>query len=333
MKRNKGMRMLVMLLVVALCLCSCGKEQESVKEVGEVSQEESLFDLEAIKESGQKITASFSFGVHNYDENKSQIPYDGGELQVDFEVAPQDCSFECSVLIYIDGILQKYAMEPKGKVSEQHTVSVDNKTTIISTYFTPQVDASKEKHRIHFLCMYDPDYELDKETPAYGHAHNISQLMSWELVLDGDVSEAKETIVTEKIQTVSKEKRREYEDESRDGASSNRLEEKTYFEAERGKKDGEVIFRVLGGLEGKYRLSAYVGHKLVEFSNGAKYIDITLGSKHMYEGSIQVGALTEKEYDTLYFMILPINNFGTSMVEKSSSMCLYQGGLRNDTNQ
>ncbi len=333
MKRNKVIRMIAMLLVAVLCLCCCQKEKEVSEEVAENSQEESLFDLEAIKKSGQNVDASFSFGVHNYDEEKSQIPYEGGELQVDFEVSPQDCSFECSVLIYIDGILQKYAMEPKGEVSEQHTVSVDNETTIISTYFTPQVDASKKKHRIHFLCMYDPDYELDKETPAYGNAHGISQLMSWELVLDGDASESKEMIVTEKVQTVSKEKRNEYERESHNGTSSNRLEEKTYFEAEKGKKDGEVIFRVLGGLEGKYRLSAYVGHKLVGFSNGAKYIDITLDSKHMYEGSIQVGALTEKEYDTLYFMLLPINNFGTLMVEKSSSMCLYQGGLRNDTNQ
>lgn len=333
MKRNNAMCALVMLLVVVFCFCACQKEQGTVKEVVDDNQEENYFDLEAIKQNGQNVDASFSFGVNNYDEDKSQIPYNGGELQVDLEVLPQDCSFECSVLIYIDGILQKYALEPQGQISEQHTVSVDNKATIISTYFTPQVDTSMKKHRIHFLCMYNPEYEPDENNVAYGHSHNISQLMSWELVLKGEVSQSAEPIMMGKESTITREKRKEYESESQDGTSTNQLEEKVFFEAEKGDKDGEVIFRVLGGIEGKYRLSAYVGHKLVEFKNGAKYMDISLDSKHMYEGNIKVGALTEKEYDTLYFLLLPINNFGTSMVEKSSSMCLYRGGLKNDTDQ
>lgn len=333
MKRNNVMSMFAMLLVAIFCLCACQKEQRTVKEVVDDNQKENYFDLEAIKQSGQNVDACFSFGVNNYDEDKSQILYDGGELQVDFEVSPQDCSFECSVLIYIDGILQKYALEPQGQISEQHTVSVDNKATIISTYFTPQVDANKKKHRIHFLCMYDPEYEPDENRISYGHAHNISQLMSWELVLKGEVSQSTETIMLGKGSTITKEKRKQYERESQNGTSANKLEEKTFWEVEKGDRDGEVIFRVLGGIEGKYRLSAYVGHKLVEFKNGAKYIDISLDSKHMYEGNIEVGTLTEKEYDTLYFLLLPINNFGTSMVEKSSSMCLYRGGLLDDTDQ
>lgn len=333
MKRNKVMSMFAMLLTVVLCFCGCQKEQGAVKEVVDERQEENYFDLDSINQSGQNVDASFSFGVHNYDEDKSQIPYDGGELQVDFEVSPQDCSFECSVLIYIDGILQKYALKPQGQISEQHTVSVDYKTTIISTYFTPQVDASKKKHHIHFLCMYDPGYEPDENRTSYGHAHNITQLMPWELVLKGEISQSAETIMVGKGSIIDEKKREEYESESQDGTSTNQLEEKVFFEAEKGDKDGEVIFRVLGGLEGKYRLSAYVGHKLVEFKNGAKYMDISLDGKRMYEGNIEVGTLTEKEYDTLYFLLLPINNLGTSMVEKSSSMCLYRGGLKNDTAQ
>lgn len=106
-----------------------------------------------------------------------------------------------------------------------------------------------------------------------------------------------------------------------------------FYEAKKGDKDGEVDFCVMGGQGGKYRLSAYVGHKLMKFKNGASYIDIFIDSRHMYEGEIETEAVTGNEYDTLYFILVPINRFASSMVEKSDSMCLYQGGLWNDTNQ
>lgn len=337
MRRNNGMGMLVLLLMVVLCFCGCQEEKSEQEKTAEgvagESQEKNYFDLEETKKSNQNAAASFSFGVHNYDEDKSQIVYEGGELQVDLEVLPQDCSFDCSVLIYIDGILQKYALEPQGEIGEQHTVSVDNKTTIISTYFTPQVDAAKKKHRIHFLCMYDPDYEPDQNKAEYGHAHSISQLMSWELVLKGKADSSKEKILSGKTTLISRAKKEEYEHVSQKKGKVNQLEGKTFFEAEKGKKDGEVVFRVLGGTKGTYRLSAYVGHKPVKMKNGAGYVDISLDSQHMYEGTIETGTLTKKEYDTLYFLLLPMNNFGTSMVEKSRSMCLYRGGLQDDTDQ
>lgn len=295
-------------------------------------QEENYFDLEEIKENGQNIQASFSFGVHNYDEDKGQIQYDGGELQVDFQVSPEDCSFECSVLIYVDGIIQKYALESHGTLSEQHTVKIENQTTIISAYFTPQIDASKKKHRIHFLCMYDPECQPGKDNSSYGNSHKISQVMPWELIVTGKCEKAEAVIASEKVKTIPKGKRAEYERGNEENKSNNSLDMGIEFETERGKKEEEITFRILGGMPAKYRISAYVGHKLVDFSNGSKYIDVLLDGKHMYEGSLPVGKMADKEYDTLYFIAIPISNLGTAMVKKSSSICLYHGGIQDVTN-
>lgn len=329
MSMNKRMPKTALVLLAAMCLCGCQKEIAETNQTDtEEVQEENYFDLEEMRKNGQNIQASFSFGVHNYDEEKGQIPYDGGELQVDFEVSPQDCSFECSVLIYIDGIMQRYAMEPQGTLSEQHTVKIENQTTVISTYFTPRIDPGKKKHLIHFLCMYDPERQPDKESMTYENSHKISQIMPWELVVAGECEQEQNEAASGKVKMIPKDKREEYRRSEEESKSNNSLDTGIQFETEQGKKEEEVTFRILGGMPAKYRISAYVGHKLVAFSDGSQYIDVLLDGQHMYEGSLPVGKMTDQEYDTLYFIAVPISNMGTAMVGKSSSVCLYQGGIR-----
>lgn len=334
MNDSRRIHRIALLLLVAFCFLGYQKEPEKVNEtVEEEGQEEDFFDLAEMKKNGQNVQANFSFGVDNYDEDKCQIPYDGGELQVDFKVSPTDCSFDCSVLIYIDGILQQYALEPQGTRGEQHTVKVDDQDTVISAYFTPQIDKNKKKHRMHFLCMYDPEWKPEKENSDYGNSHKISQMLPWDLVINGDCGEAEDKTASEHVQVISKEKRKEYDPGSDNGQGDNQLDGSICFETERGQKENEITFRVLGGPAAEYRISAYAGHKLIDFSNGAKYIDLSLDSKHMYEGSISIDGQTVQEYDTLYFMAVPVSNLGTAMVWKSGSMCLYQGGLLDAGNE
>lgn len=206
MRRNYLCYMLVVLSMTVFGILGCQKEQKLPEKVTEESQEENYFNLEEIKESGQNIDASFSFGVHNYDNDKSQIIYKGGVLQVDFEISPQNCSFDCSVMIYIDGILQEYALESQGEADEQHTVSVNNEKTIVSAFFIPQVDTGRKKHNIHFLCMYNPDYTPDSNNTSYGHAHSISQLMSWEFVLKGKAVGSTKKVVSGKTIAIAKKR-------------------------------------------------------------------------------------------------------------------------------
>lgn len=308
---------IVFLLMAVLCLCGCQKEQPVPETTGSTpdAQEENPFDTEEIEKSGQTVQANFSFGVHNFDENKSEISYDGGELQVDFEIVPEQCSFECAVLIYIDGMLQPYALEPGGRADGQHTVKVDNQATIISTYFTPQVEADREKHYIHFLCMFDPESKPEEGKISLGNSHKITQILPWKFIVKGTAKEAKNKIVKGKTKAIPKKK---------DGA--------VQYEIENGKKDGEITFRVWGGLSASYRLSAYIGHKLATFGNGASYMDVTLDETHMYEGNLSLDAVTAEEYDTLYFVAVPIRDVSTAMVEKSTSFCLHHGEVPDDTN-
>ena len=136
-------------------------------------------------------------------------------------------------IILIDGILQEYALEPQGIPAEQHTVKVEDKKTILSVFFIPKIDEKKQKHRIHFLCMYDPGRQPENGSGSYGNSHKISQVMPWELVLTGTCEKTKEKIVPEKMDTISKEKRKEYEHGNENGKSDNELDEGIRFETER----------------------------------------------------------------------------------------------------
>lgn len=328
MYNNKKWYRIFLILFAVICLYGCQKEPvEKDAEAGrEETLDENIFDLGKM-DGTKKIQANFSFGVHNFDEDKGQILYDGEELQIDFEVSPDNCSFECSVLIFIDGIIQKYALKPQGILCEQHTVNVENQETLISAYFTPQIDAGKKKHFIHFLCMFDSEFQPESGNISYGNSHKISQVMPWELVVNGKCKKTKEVSVPQKTKMISQEKKNEYKNDDVNNKNNSKLKTGIQFETEKGKKDDEIIFRILGGKAAKYRISAYVGHKLVKFSNGANYIDLFLDDKHMYESYLTVGKMTDKEYDTLYFMAIPISSLGTAMVEKSSSICLYHGGM------
>ena len=313
MRAFRKKKMLCLALAAAVCLCGCqDSEQGQAAQGGEPHIAENVFDTAAPDETAR---ASFTFGVSNYDEEKSCIPYKGGELEIDFEVAPEECSFECSVLIYIDGILQEYAQEPGGETREQHTVYVDNEKTILPAYFTPRIDPAKKQHRMHFLCMFDPEYRPGKNSTGYGNSHKVSQLLSWKLLTDGEAEKSTDKIVRGRMKAVSKGK---------DKMDKNAGVE---FEFSKGKGEGDVSFRVASGEAGQYRISAYVDHGQAEFSGGAKYVDLSFNGENRYEGTLSVKSYAGEDYGTLYLIAVPISHFGTAMVYKSSSVCLFQGGL------
>lgn len=321
---SKKNRMFVM-LILAGCLCFSGcQEKNNAKEKSADVPEEDYFS-EVNGEGGQTVDAKFSFGVHTYDDEKAKIDYSGGELKIEFEVVPDDCSFDCSVLIYVDGIVQKYALKSKGELREQHTVKIDNKTTIISAYLNPQIDTNKKKHRVHFLCMYEPNFKPKSVQQNYGNCYRVSQVLPWELVLKGKCKKAVDKIGTGECSKITKKIRKKY----LQGDANDEVEKRTLFSIEQGKKAGEIQVCILGGETAMYRLSAYVDNKLVCFSNGAQYVDVSLSKEHMYKGTVSVGKENKEKNGTFYLIAVPTSNLGRAMVQESSPVCLSEGEVYN----
>ncbi len=292
-------------------MCKFEVKSSQEKDTEKVAEaEENPFDIEEIEKSGVNVVASYSFGVSNYDDNTSIVPYDGGELHVDFLVETEKYHFPCSVLIYIDGILQPYALTSQGEKKEQHAIEVKGQDTTISAYFVPQVDGTKKEHRLHFLCMYEPDKEYEKGNISLGNSHKISQLLSWKLDVKGQVQTLNKSVPREKAKT-------------------QKLEQDTEFtiDIQPGKAEKEATYQIASTVRGNYRLSAYVGHKLVKLSKDSPYLDVSFDKNTVYKGKIQLDGMTDKEYDSLYIMAVPLDCFGTLMVSKSDSVCLYQGGV------
>lgn len=282
----------------------------------ESPRDDNPFDTEAIEESGQEVLANYGWGIDNFDAKKRELSYDGKTMEIDFSFDNDSEKFQAGILIFIDGIAQKYSLEPQGK--EDYIIPLDiekKENQIIKAYLKPRFGKDGENHTVHFASMFEPSYRASDEKKGYGSYHSISLQLSWNLRYKAG---AEKDLVGNAVQysDLTKEQREFYIYQNDDGTIKNALEEMKFEFIQ----DGEVIedhavdknrkleLNVLGGEETTYRISAWLDGKPAKVFAGKEYDDFVAksGKRAVFDLDLASSDVKAEKYSSLEFIVCPI---------------------------
>lgn len=338
MRKKRGILFGVVLACAVSVAAGCGDEKKinSIEEDQPVSSdsgemdnddEENPFDVEEMESAGEEILANYGWGIENYDGKKRELSYDGKSMEIDLSFDNDSEKFQAGVLIFIDGIAQKYSLEPQGTEDYILPVDIDKKDDqIVKLYFKPRFEEKKEDHIVHFASMYEPSYRVSEKKKGYGAYHNISLLSPWSLH-GKDGAERELNGKTVKYSGLTKEEKDFYIYKKDDGTIKNTLDtmkfelmqDNVVLEGNAVDKNKDLQLNILGGEETKYRLSAWLDGKPAKVFAGKEYEDFTVKADRRAVVSMNFSDIASR-YSSLEFIACPIADDALTMeymMEKS----------------
>lgn len=299
----------------------------------ESSEDANPFDTEEIEESGQEVLANYGWGINNFDAKKRKLTYDGKTMEIDFSFDNTSEKFQAGILIFIDGIAQKYSLEPRG--AEDYIIPLDiekKENQIFKTYLKPRFEKEGENHTVHFASMYEPSYRVSDEKKGYGSYHSISLQLPWNLHYK---AEAEKDLLGNAVQysDLTKEQKEFYIYQNDDGTIKNTLEEMKFEFVQDGSviedsgvdKNKKLELNVLGGEETTYRISAWLDGKPAKVFAGKEYDDFTVktGKRAVFDLDLSDSGIKAEKYSSLEFVACPIAKDALQMeymVENSDAL-------------
>jgi len=301
------------------------------KEAGTSILEDSPFDLEKIKQSGQEIQDFYGWSLESYDTAGRRIVLEenvSAELVMEMESLNDT---EVGYMILVDGIPQVYQIGEK----ESYLIPVECADGVSREImvFTPAVAEVKDEHTVHFVCINRPNFRVSEENMDYGTYHSLSQLLPWKI--NGPLSEADIVIGTEvTYQSISKEIKEQYTTVNRDGTIRKQYENTLYSlfyqngtETERFDGTEHTQLVLFGGPEGSYRVSLFVDQCPVAAFSGADYVDVSMEKEQMAIIDLDLSRVEISDYSCLYAIVCPIESGEDTierMVEKTKTITLFQ---------
>lgn len=310
----KNIKRIRFILLFVCLLCGCEKSVE--KELPLV--EENPFNTEEIENAGQEVSANYGWGVKNYDPEVREIPYSDGEIRLGLEFSNSGPNCEVGMMIFIDGIPQKYSNESSGMRSYMNPVNITEKQQEFSIYLEPKFTMKGKKHRMFIACIYEPSYRDKTAKAGFGNFHKISALLPWHIVCKKSYDEKLEVSKGNDLSEIPKSIKEEFARRNEDGQERNILDYETkikYFQDNKMVEGfsinaaRDLQIKIFGGETGEYRLSLFVDHELVNAFSGKPYVDISLKKDKML--SIDIPSLVDissaGKGSCMYVMMCPID--------------------------
>lgn len=338
MKNHK--KFIVALSLILLLLVSFFVKELQKKEIMKekdivqknINREEHISDLFKEAEEKKEIMAQYGYTITNYDKEKRVIDdYHGGEMEVDFKFYNSGAEAEVGIMIYIDGIAQKYKKKGKDDFAYIIPITLEKETDSVERiYFTPEFGANIKEHTMNFECIFMPSYQCNENNRGFGNYHHALPMLTWKIIYDYD-GNIPEIFKKFTLQKITKKTVHEYFSVSNNN-EWNELENLKYSLIQDGKKrnnryidwDASKIasFALMGGESCTYRLSAYINHEPVNIFDGKKYADVDVKKNKITEIKLDIGSIKKKvnNFDSFYIMISPLLNDDKFTQEKMDSI-------------
>lgn len=282
----KIIKVIIVTLMLSIMLFGCEKSVEKELPV----KEENPFSTEEIEATGQEVSANYGWGIKNYDQEKRQISYDNGEIQLDIEFINSGPNCEVGIMLYIDGISQKYSNESNGKKDYIIPVKITEKKQTFSVYLKPEFALKGKNHRMFIACMYEPSYRDKTVKVGFGNYQKINAVLPWHILCTNSYNEEQNVQKGNDYSEITKEIKDEFVRKNEDGQIRNMLDYETRIKYFQSNKELEGISidankkfqcKLFGGEKETYRMSLFVDNQLLPVFSGKPYMDISLDKNQM----------------------------------------------------
>lgn len=175
----------VFFLIGCMFLGACQTKPAEKSSITSTAAEENPFDSQAMEQDTSSIQASYGFGIVNGNEETKELNCTNGEADVEIEFENGDTECQAGVLLFVDGILQKYQTKDQDQLQVMHTLKLKPAAKeSFHFYFTPEIGVSGKKHQINALAVFEPDFTATKDNMAYGNYGHGTPFGQWVLCTD-----------------------------------------------------------------------------------------------------------------------------------------------------
>lgn len=163
----------LLLLLVFLGLTSCVKNDAPT-------------DLDPNLSNEEKVFEHYVFGQGFSDDNITEFVYDGNPLVIPYEYENKATEFDTGIVIFINGIIQKYSTDDSNEEKYIHIFHVPKESQVtMNLYVQPNVGINGDTLNIHIGSIFKAD-EIITSLASYGHQHNLSQTIGFPVICQHD---------------------------------------------------------------------------------------------------------------------------------------------------
>lgn len=164
-------RITVTFLVCAfiMSLCSCGKEDDSFSRPDEItlSSQEDDIQLTELKPGKQTPEAyqngGGSMGTYP-DPMKMTYEYNGGQMEITFNIGLDNAGKEIGLVLYLDGIPQPFTVEGQSKETYMYTYTAtkENESVLLKVKFKPVTGKKGDTLNLYYNVQSAPSSRARK---------------------------------------------------------------------------------------------------------------------------------------------------------------------------
>lgn len=189
-RRVAGIVILIVVCASILTGCTKNKKTDEKETLDSVSSHnvENPFELSEDDESISSIltVASYGYGIL---DRKERYVYEGNLMEIPIEVNNREDSIEVGIMIFIDGIPQRFSFKEDEKLLEEYVKAIElpKKSKIIKTaVFTPTVGKKGDVLKLHVTSLLNPSYIPEGESRSFNVNHSLLDILPVELEYKAD---------------------------------------------------------------------------------------------------------------------------------------------------
>lgn len=319
--------LLVLLLTMAVAGCTPQKsDPSSLPHNSSTVSDKNPFQAEDEMAGGVLGSIGHSPTNMNRDENGKKLPfiYEGGEMNIPYQVSATGKAKNVGFLVFVDGIAQPYKTDTVSDYQTMHIMDLeeDDKEHAFSIIFEPVTGKKGDTLSLMIVSVYAPDFMPDMEnTSSYGMYHQ-TLAGEYEITFEADAQSPDSTALPKykqihNVKQSSEPVTQEYLDSLSIYSGMEEITLETlnkqifaqqFFDGQGGlmsnlkvNADGtlHVTFKIVGYPGARYRNTFYINHQALSDGNTTSFeTTLTKGNVSVIEADIDLSELDD--FNTFY---------------------------------
>lgn len=285
-----------LLLLVFLGLTSCVKNDTSD-------------DFDPNLPNDENVVERYAYGQGFSDDNITEFIYDGNPLVIPYEYENDATEFDTGIVIFINGIIQKYSTDDSNEEKYIHIFHVPKESQVMmNLYVQPNTGNKGDTLNIHIGSIFKAD-EIVTSLASYGHQHNLSQIIGFPVIYQHDSTNSSVfnflSASTERKMTDEEKKSYEIVDEATQ-TTTNALDTEAVIEV---MQDGQIVVDTIdldqeitlrfAGKEANYKGYIFLDNQI---DTDIPILDVQIKKDTYSEFTLKID---KKDYKNFYIILAP----------------------------
>ena len=272
---------------------------------------------------------------------QKKLVYTGDELEVKLKVTSSPDIGKFSLLIYVDGVLTPYYSSQDKTMADSQIFQTKkpNEEMEITLYYKPLYGEKGKSYVVNVEQLDNPEYMLkDKSYFSFMPFHTVMTVSEKIIEYQCETNKLEDVCTKYDVKDLDETIEGYFENELAEGGSdlnngiwiamlSHTLDRPfeedvypDYFSVKKGEK--LKVYLPFLGESGKYRVSMYINHKLIQAFDGKSYLDVNIQRDKYTEKVLELDVDEYSGLNHMYIMAVQLDKEKENRVQKDDTILL-----------